>query len=49
MGIDEYKKSKYSNSSLNDNFNTTYLSELSVGLSGADISNVINQEKITNL
>ena len=46
MGIDEYKKSKYSNSSLNDNFNTTYLSELSVGLSGADISNVINQAKI---
>ena len=30
----------------NNSFNTTYLGEVSIGLSGADISNVVNQAKI---
>ena len=48
-GVEQYKRDKIYdiNTSLpEDNFNTTYLGEISVGLTGADISNVINQAKI---
>ena len=48
-GVDQYKRDKIYdiNTTLpEDNFNTTYLGEISVGLTGADISNVINQAKI---
>ena len=48
LGVNTYKRGEISDNStlLYPNFNTSYLSELSVGLSGADISNVINQAKI---
>ena len=52
LGIEKYKKFMRNNKNYTELeidhslFNSTYLSELSVGLSGADISNVINQAKI---
>ena len=47
VGVDEYKMNKKLKIPLNlDGYNSSYLSEISVGLSGADISNVINQAKI---
>ena len=48
-GVEQYKRDKMYDVNITlpvDNFNTTYLGEISVGLSGADISNVINQAKI---
>lgn len=51
-GVEKYKEkkdlkiSKFNNEIILNNFNTSYLSEISIGLSGADISNVINQAKI---
>ena len=46
-GVKNYKNKKINNEEIAyDNFNTSYLSEISIGLSGADISTVINQAKI---
>ena len=52
LGIDNFRKLNNDNINFyqyewfNNSFNTTYLGEVSIGLSGADISNVVNQAKI---
>ncbi len=52
LGIRNFRKIKNENTEFfeylwfNNSFNTSYLGEVSIGLSGADISNVVNQAKI---